>query len=92
MEFNGHLKGDELKSNQRRLYEDNKFFTPSGKAKFIYEEVSEENPTAPSEDYPLLFDTGRGTVGQWHTQTRTNEIEFVTAIVPGEAYKIFIQN
>lgn len=78
-------KGDELKSNQRRLYEDNKFFTPSGKAKFIYEEVAEENPK-PSEDYPYYFNTGRGTVGQWHTQTRTNEIEFVTAIVPGEAY------
>ena len=55
------------------------------KVDYIVEGGAEENPK-PSEDYPYYFNTGRGTVGQWHTQTRTNEIEFVTAIVPGEAY------
>lgn len=77
--------GDELKDDQRRLYENNKYYTPSGKAKFIYEDVAELTPM-PTSDYPYILNTGRGTVGQWHTQTRTNEIPEVTAIVPGEAY------
>lgn len=76
---------EELKENQRRLYEDNKFFTPSGKAKFIYEDVAALNPM-PTSSYPYTLNTGRGTVGQWHTQTRTDEIPEVAAIVPGEAY------
>ena len=40
----------------------------------------------PSEEYPYLFNTGRGTVGQWHTQTRTREIPDVFSIVPHQAY------
>lgn len=78
-------KGDKLESNQRRLYEDGKFFTQSGKAKFIFEDIVELDPPK-NEEYPYLFNTGRGTVGQWHTQTRTREIADVMAIVPSEAY------
>ena len=77
--------GEKLEEDERRLFEDNKYFTPSGKAKFIYEDVTpvqyEQN-----EEYPYLFNTGRGTVGQWHTQTRTREIPDVFSIVPHEGY------
>ena len=73
------MKEDYLKT------EDNKFYTPSKKAKFIYEDVAPV-PIEPSSEYPYLFNTGRGTVGQWHTQTRTREIYDVEAIVPRRGY------
>lgn len=76
---------EELKQDERRLFEDNKYYTPSGKAKFIYEDVA-PFPYEQSEEYPYLFNTGRGTVGQWHTQTRTREIPDVFSIVPHKAY------
>lgn len=78
-------KGERLEEDERRLFEDNKYYTPSGKAKFIYEDVAPV-PYEPSKEYPYLFNTGRGTVGQWHTQTRTREIPDVSAIVPHEGY------
>lgn len=78
-------KGEEIKEDERRLFEDNKYFTPSKKAKFMYEDVAQV-PIEPSEEYPYLFNTGRGTVGQWHTQTRTREINDVSAIVPHRGY------
>ncbi len=78
-------EGDVLESNERRLFEDKKFYTPSGKAKFIYEDVAEW-PVKLSEEYPYVLNTGRGTVGQWHTQTRTREIATVEDIVPEHAY------
>ena len=78
-------KGEEIKEDERRLFEDNKFYTPSKKAKFIYEDVAPV-PIEPSSEYPYLFNTGRGTVGQWHTQTRTREIYDVEAIVPRRGY------
>ena len=73
-------KGEELESDERRL-----FYTPSGKAKFIFEDVT-ENPNATNEEFPFNLNTGRGTVGQWHTHTRTREIQAVTNIVSQKAY------
>lgn len=77
--------GEKLEEDERRLFEDNKYYTPSGKAKFIYEDVAPV-PYEQSEEYPYLFNTGRGTVGQWHTQTRTREIPDVFSIVPQQGY------
>lgn len=78
-------KGEELESDERRLFEDGKYYTPSGKAKFIFEDVT-ENPNATNEEFPFNLNTGRGTVGQWHTHTRTREIKAVTNIVSQKAY------
>ena len=78
-------KGEDIKEDERRLFEDNKFYTPSKKAKFMYEDVAAV-PIEPSEEYPYLFNSGRGTVGQWHTQTRTREIYDVEAIIPRRGY------
>ena len=50
----------------RRLYEDGNYYTPSKKAKFHFEDIA-ENPTQTSEEFPYIFNSGRGTVGQWHT-------------------------
>ena len=75
----------EFAEEQRRLYSDGKFFTPSGKAKFIFEEPL-ENPIPVTEEFPLVFNTGRGTVGQWHTQSRTKEVKFVEDVSLKKAY------
>ena len=40
----------------------------------------------PSKEYPYIFNTGRGTVGQWHTQTRTREIPIVNKTTPKDPY------
>lgn len=78
-------EGEELESDERRLFEDGKYYTSSGKAKLIFEDVT-ENPNATNEEFPFNLNTGRGTVGQWHTHTRTREIQAVTNIVPQKAY------
>ncbi|XZL86254.1 molybdopterin-dependent oxidoreductase [Clostridium perfringens] len=78
-------EGEELESDERRLFEDGKYYTSSGKAKLIFEDVT-ENPNATNEEFPFNLNTGRGTVGQWHTHTRTREIQAVTNIVSQKAY------
>lgn len=78
-------EGEELESDERRLFEDGKYYTPSGKAKFIFEDIT-ANPNATNEEFPFNLNTGRGTVGQWHTHTRTREIQAVTNIVSQKAY------
>ncbi|MCI8957819.1 MAG: molybdopterin-dependent oxidoreductase [Lachnospiraceae bacterium] len=75
----------ELSDDQRRLYEDGRFFTPSGKAQFVFEEVR-ENPLPRTEKFPYVLNTGRGTVGQWHTQSRTREVRFVEDVSVKGAY------
>ena len=81
----GWLASESEIEEERRLFEDNKFYTPSKKAKFMYEEILKP-PYDRSEEYPYILNTGRGTVGQWHTQTRTREIPDVEAIIPKEGY------
>ena len=53
----------------KRLFSDGKFFTESGRAKFI--PIYARPPTSePSETYPLILNTGR-VRDHWHTMTRT---------------------
>ncbi|MGL5244832.1 MAG: molybdopterin oxidoreductase family protein, partial [Sarcina sp.] len=73
-------EGDKLLDDERRLFEDNLYYTPSKKAKFMYEDILESENT-PTEEFPFIYNTGRGTVGQWHTQTRTREIPAVKTII-----------
>lgn len=78
-------KESENAEDQRRLYGDGKFFTPSKKAQFMFEEVR-ENPLPTTEEFPYVFNTGRGSVGQWHTQSRTKEVRFVEDVSVKKAY------
>ena len=78
-------EGEKLEIDERRLFEDKHFYTASGKAKFIYEDI-EEVKYKQNEEYPYLLNTGRSTVGQWHTLTRTREIQDVYAISVKEGY------
>lgn len=76
---------EELSAEERRLYEDGQFFTPSKKAQFVFEEVR-ENPLPQTEEFPYILNTGRGSVGQWHTQSRTKEVKFVEDVSVKRAY------
>ena len=78
-------EGEQLLDNERRLFEDNIYYTPSKKAKFIFEDIA-ENPVPTNENFPYILNTGRGTVGQWHTQTRTKEIKYVNDVISDKAY------
>lgn len=78
-------EGETLKEDQRRLYEDNKYYTQSKKAKFVFEEVS-ENPIPNTKEFPYTLNTGRGSVGQWHTQTRTREVAYIEDVSQKDAY------
>lgn len=78
-------EGEVLEDDERRLYEDGNFFTPSRKAQFKFE-APMENPLPLTEEYPYLLNTGRGSVGQWHTQSRTSEVQFIGDVSAREAY------
>lgn len=66
---------------ERRLFEDGRFFTPNGRANFIFE-APLELPEAPDTEYPLLLLTGRGGSAQWHTETRTSKSAILKKLHP----------
>ncbi len=78
-------EGDVLEQDERRLYEDGRFWHPDGRLKFVFEEVM-ENPIPTSKEFPYIFNTGRGSVGQWHTQSRTREVQFIEDVSSKKAY------
>lgn len=78
-------EGQKLESNQRRLFEDGRFFHSDGKARFLFESprpVAE--PTC--SEYPFVLLTGRGTSSQWHTQTRTSKSDVLRKLYPETIY------
>ncbi len=79
---------DTLTDNQRRLFENGKYYTKNNKAHFIFEEVM-ENPIPCTKEFPYYLNNGRGTAGQWHTLTRTREIRWVTDVTSEKAYAFF---
>ncbi|MCM2374854.1 molybdopterin oxidoreductase family protein [Aporhodopirellula aestuarii] len=70
---------------QRRLFEDGKFFHADGRARLVVDDI-QSMPESPNETYPILLLTGRGTVSQWHTQTRTRQSPVLRMLYPNEAY------
>lgn len=70
---------------QRRLFEDGKFYHADGRAKFIFEDPR-EMPEPVSDKYPFLLLTGRGTAAQWHTQTRTAKSNVLRQLSPERVY------
>lgn len=77
--------GDKLESDQRRLFEDGKFYTPSGKANLMFSRPL-ANPMPINEEFNFVLNTGRGTVGQWHTSVRSREFDVVTDAVINDPY------
>ncbi len=69
----------------RRLFEDGKFYTPDGKARFHF---SPPTPLPEPTDaaYPFTLLTGRGTSSQWHTQSRTGKSDILRKLYPEAVY------
>lgn len=77
--------GTKSPEQQRRLFEDGQFYHPNGRAKFIFSEPTKMQEP-PSEKYPFLLLTGRGTASQWHTQTRTKNSDVLRKLYPKQIY------
>jgi assimilatory nitrate reductase catalytic subunit len=71
--------------SERRLFADGQFYTPDGRAHFLFEDTR-PLPETPHPDYPLLLLTGRGSSSQWHTQTRTGKSEVLRKLAPMVPY------
>jgi assimilatory nitrate reductase catalytic subunit len=78
-------EGSGFLDQERRLFEDGKFYHTDGRAKFIFEDIA-PIPETPSDKYPFFLLTGRGTVAQWHTQTRTGKAEILKRMYPADVY------
>jgi anaerobic selenocysteine-containing dehydrogenase len=71
--------------SERRLFEDGQFYTPDGRAHFLFEDPQPlSEPT--SAAYPLTLLTGRGSSSQWHTQTRTGKSDVLHKLYPHTPY------
>jgi assimilatory nitrate reductase catalytic subunit len=80
-----YVDGTPLAATERRLFEDGIFYTPDGKARFVFEEPR-KMPEPTDADYPMVLLTGRGTSVQWHTQTRTSKSAVLRQLYPGTIY------
>ncbi len=78
-------EGHSLKSNQRRLFEDGKFYHDDGKAKLLFDQPL-PMPEPADDTYPLILLTGRGSAAQWHTQTRTGKSPVLARLYPAEVF------
>ncbi len=70
---------------ERRLFSDGRFYHADGKARFVFDRPA-PLPEPPSERYPLLLLTGRGSAAQWHTQTRTAKSSVLRHLSPRELH------
>ena len=78
-------KRDAAPEQERRLFADGGFFHSDGRAKFIFAEP-EPMPEPACSEYPFVLLTGRGSVSQWHTETRTSKSPVLRSLYPSEPY------
>ena len=72
-------------AQERRLFADGRFFTPNGRARFVFAEPRPA-PEPPDAEFPFILLTGRGTSAQWHTQTRTAKSAVLRKLYPERIY------
>jgi assimilatory nitrate reductase catalytic subunit len=70
---------------QRRLFDDGRFYTPDGRARFFFDEPR-PMPEGPDAQYPFILLTGRGSSAQWHTGSRTNKSDVLRKLAPKALY------
>ncbi|MBW1787177.1 MAG: nitrate reductase [Deltaproteobacteria bacterium] len=83
-------EGSRVLAQERRLFEDGKFYHPDQKARFMFADVMPV-PEKEGGDYPLILLTGRGSVAQWHTQTRTGKVDMLKKMYPADPYVVIHQ-
>jgi assimilatory nitrate reductase catalytic subunit len=68
---------------ERRLFENGRFYHADRRARMLFDQpVAAPEPT--DNAYPFLLLTGRGTVSQWHTETRTSKSPVLRQLAPRE--------
>lgn len=77
--------GEAPEAPERRLFEDGKYYTPSGKAKLLFSPPA-ALPEPVDSEYRFTLLTGRGTSSQWHTQSRTAKSDILAKLAPPELY------
>jgi assimilatory nitrate reductase catalytic subunit len=77
--ISSHFSAESLR--ERRLFADGKFFTPDGRAKFIFD-PPRPMPEPIDAEFPFLLLTGRGSSAQWHTGSRTNKSAVLRKLAP----------
>lgn len=70
---------------ERRLFENGEFYHADHKAKFCFGNAR-SLPSKTDSDYPFLLITGRGSVAQWHTQTRTAKSSVLRTLYANQSY------
>lgn len=78
-------EGAEALPGERRLFQDGKYYHVDGRAGFFFSDIASV-PEATDVEYPLVLLTGRGSVAQWHTQTRTGKVGILRKMYPEEPY------
>jgi assimilatory nitrate reductase catalytic subunit len=71
--------------NERRLFEDGRFFHADGRAKFWFDSPR-AMPEPTDKTFPMILLTGRGTSAQWHTNTRTAKSDVLRKLYPENCY------
>ncbi|MDO5968656.1 molybdopterin-dependent oxidoreductase [Flavivirga aquimarina] len=74
-------------SGTKRLFQDKKFYTPSGKAIFNLPTHIKNTSIQPNGDYPLILTTGR-VRDQWHTMTKTGKVSRLKTHYPTPVLEI----
>ncbi|HUG09849.1 MAG TPA: nitrate reductase [Opitutaceae bacterium] len=72
-------------THERRLFADGRFFTPDGRARFVFDPPS-PLPEGANRDYPFVLITGRGSSAQWHTGSRTAKSAVLQKLAPNSAW------
>lgn len=75
-------------AQERRLFEDGKFYTGNGKVNLLAEDYTLPQHE-PDKEYPFYLLTGRGTIFQFHTNTRTGKSETLRKQMSEELYVEF---
>jgi anaerobic selenocysteine-containing dehydrogenase len=70
---------------ERRLFEDGRFYHPDGRARFVFAEP-QALPEPTDDVFPFQLLTGRGSAAQWHTQTRTAKSDVLRKLYPRGPY------
>jgi len=76
-----HMRSDQTPEAERRLFADGVFFTPDGRARFLFD-APRPMAEPPCAEYPFLLNTGRGSSAQWHTGSRTDKSDVLRKLAP----------
>jgi assimilatory nitrate reductase catalytic subunit len=71
--------------DERRLFEDGRFPTPDGRARFVFD-APRPLPEPARAPFSFTLLTGRGSSSQWHTETRTSKSPVLRKLAPPVGY------